>query len=236
MKVSIIGLGWFGAELAKALIPTHEIYGTTRSEEKKEFFTSQGIHTQILIPPHLPSKEMLEADVVVINIPPFENQLEWFKKWTLSPRSFVIFISTTSVYGDVSGLVNEESPIRENPLENWVRSLSRSTIIRFGGLIGLNRHPGKILSGRKNIAGGNWPVNLVHIADTVAFTKLIIEQKKESEIYNLVYPYHPTRRDYYENYCRENYLPLPEFIDSDQLGKTISSLKVDQFYKWIQKP
>jgi nucleoside-diphosphate-sugar epimerase len=238
MKISIIGLGWFGEALAQELKTQHEILGTTRSEEKILTFSKQHIQAEKLTAVDLPSDALLSADVIILNIPPFAGQLEWFKKWHWNKKAHLIFISSTSVYGTNTGEVDETTiplPETENGKilleeEEWVKSFPRYTIIRFGGLIGANRHPGKFLSGRLNLSGGNLPVNLIHRQDCIGFTKLVIDKKLFGETFNLAHPEHPQRRDYYQSFCLGNNLPLPQFIDSPETGKVISSTKVLNHY------
>ena len=240
MKISIIGLGWFGEALAEELKTQHEIFGTTRSEEKILTFSKQHIQAEKLTAVDLPSEELLSADVIILNIPPFAGQLEWFKKWPWNKKAHLVFISSTSVYGTNTGEVDETTiplPETENGKilleeEEWVKSFPRYTIIRFGGLIGANRHPGKFLSGRLNLSGGNLPVNLVHLQDCIGFTKLVIDKKLFGETYNLAHPEHPSRKDYYSNYCLKHNLPLPEFSDLIENGKIISSTKVMLHYQF----
>jgi nucleoside-diphosphate-sugar epimerase len=240
MKISIIGLGWFGGALAQELKTQHEIFGTTRSAEKVLTLKQQKISAEILTNANQPSDELLSADVIVLNIPPFLGQLDWLKSWSWQPHTHLIFISSTSVYGQNSGTLDETtSPIPETENgkilleeETWAQSFANYTIIRFGGLIGTDRHPGKTLSGRKNITGGNLPVNLIHLKDCLEFTKLVIERKITGEIFNLVYPTHPTRKDYYQDYCQKHNLPLPEFNDAPESGKIISADKAGQLYQF----
>lgn len=228
MKISIVGLGWFGSELAEVLKPQHQVLGTHRTDLNES---------------NTPSESIMDADVFVLNIPPFKNQLAWFKSWHWNKKTHVIFISSTSVYGQEAGLLDEETlplPSTDNAQlllqeEEWIKTFPHYTIIRFGGLLGKNRHPGKILSGRKNLNGGNHPVNLIHLDDAVEFTKLVIEQKRQGECYNLVAPEHPTRKDFYRAYCHANELPLPEFDQDQSNGKIISSKKVSGFYQCKKK-
>ncbi|UWX55254.1 hypothetical protein NYZ99_01135 [Maribacter litopenaei] len=70
----------------------------------------------------------------------------------------ILFVSSTSVYGENQGEVNEETiPIPSSEAgkqlletEKLIRENSHveSTIIRFAGLIGPDRHPVNMLSGR----------------------------------------------------------------------------------------
>ncbi len=239
MKISIIGLGWFGEALAQKLQGKFEVAGTTRSLEKIQSFAQQDIDAEQLNTDLAPSLNMLSSDVIILNIPPFQNQLDWLKTWKWQPGTHVVFISSTSVYGNLAGTVDESTipePDTENAKvlvaeENFISHFPFYTIIRFGGLIGANRHPGKILSGRKNVQGGNLPVNLIHLNDCVNFVELVIEQKLKGETFNLVNPEHPTRRDYYQGYCLKHNLPLPEFVDSSEEGKIISNIKTAKHYK-----
>jgi nucleoside-diphosphate-sugar epimerase len=239
MKISIVGLGWFGKALADKLKSNHEILGTTRSQDKISTFANQNIHAEELNLSLTPSENILSSDVIILNIPPFLNQLPWLQCWAWKKTTHVVFISSTSIYGNISGTVDESTtpmPDTENAKilvaeENWIASFPLHTIIRFGGLIGADRHPGKILSGRQNVQGGNLPVNLIHLNDCVNFVELIIDKKLMGETFNLVNPEHPSRRDYYQGYCLKHNLALPEFLDSSEDGKIISSVKTARHYK-----
>lgn len=239
MRISIIGLGWFGGALADALSPQYEISGTTRNPLQLVELSSK-VNVEQLDATTVPSNHLLNTDAVILNIPPFIHQLEWFKSWLWNLNTHLVFISSTSVYGEILGTVDEKTiphPVTENARilveeENWVKTFPNSTIIRFGGLIGKDRHPGKYLSGKTNLAQGNSPVNLIHLEDCISFTKLVLENKLINETFNLVSPKHPTRKAYYTDYCQKNNLPLPEFLDSEALGKIISHEKVSKIYQF----
>lgn len=234
MKISVIGCGWFGKELAQKLLHHHhQVLGTTRSQEKLDALSELGILCHLLTFPNLPHPSLMEADVVILNIPPFAAQGAWVRNWPWEKRTHLIFISSTSVYGLHQGEVDEETeplPDSENghfllAEEKWVKSAPLHTIIRFGGLIGKNRHPGKQLSGRKNLKDGNLPVNLIHLDDCVNFTQMVIDQKLTG-VFNLVSDNHSTREKFYGDYCKDHGLPLPEFESGSGVGKVVSNQKV----------
>ena len=75
-------------------------------------------------------------------------------------------------------------------------------------------------------------MNLIHLKDCLGFTKLVIERKITGEIFNLVYPAHPTRKDYYQEYCLKHTLPIPEFVDALDSGKIISADKARRLYQF----
>lgn len=238
--VSITGLGWFGTPLARRLSKDYSVRGTTRTADKLTTFSDLGIQAELLKDSSTPSSEVMNSDVLVLNIPPFKNQLAWFKAWKWNPSTHIIFISSTSVYGDQSGILDEGTlpvPNTEGGAilleeENWLRTFPKTTLIRFGGLIGEERHPGKFLAGRTQLENGNWPVNLIHLEDCMAFTELVIKKELFGETYNLVHPDHPTRSDYYTDYCRRNSLPLPHFKTIESSGKTVSSQKAEAIYQF----
>ncbi len=234
MKISILGLGWFGEPLAKALLKdNHEIFGTTRSQEKKSELEKGRISVELLEHPQYAKKELLDVDIVVLNIPPFADQLEWFESWQWNHDAWIIFISSTSIYSkkdsaNISILKQEERWI-QSEFENW-------TILRFGGLIGSGRHPGKHLSGKRNLPGRYWPVNLVHLDDCIEVTKTIIQNKIQNEIFNVVSNDHPTREEFYTEYCLKNELPEPQFDQNDlSITEIVSNEKITKMYPQFKK-
>jgi nucleoside-diphosphate-sugar epimerase len=229
MKISVTGLGWYGSKLAEELqSEDHEICGTTRTLDKKKLLESKGFQVDLLDESLVPN-QINDADIVILNIPPFEGQLQWFQKWPWNKNSWVIFISSTSVF-----------PFPDSPSgkllldeEKWVQSsFEKWTIIRFGGLLGEDRHPGKYLSGRKNLPGRKWPVNLIHIDDCLGVTKAIIHKAITGKIIHAVGDSHPTREAFYTDYCHKKQISLPQFDPNDDSeGKLISNDEMKSFYR-----
>lgn len=211
MKIKILGLGWFGLPLAESLQKKgFTVSGSVTSDEKVLHLKKTNITAEKLKYPDLPAR--IDDDILILNIPPFAEELEWFKRWDISAKTWIIFISSTSVLSKT----DEKLKLQEE----WVRSHNEWTILRFGGLFGGERHPGKSLSGRKNLPGRLWPVNLLHLNDAVGFTETVIEKKLTGETFSVVSDDHPTREEFYVNYCRTHNLPLPEFEPQDDSTKT----------------
>lgn len=158
----------------------------------------------------------------------------------------VIFVSSTSVYADSTstalGVTENTQPQPETEsgkqlLEAETLLLSNSTfqtsVVRFGGLIGEDRHPIYFLAGRKNIENPDAPINFIHQKDCIGIIEEILNQVqndniKGNEIFNAVTPFHPTRKDYYTQKAIELKLSLPEFDTSKpSVGKLILSEKVE---------
>lgn len=151
----------------------------------------------------------------------------------------VLFVSSTSVYADDNSEVTEatqpqpETESGKQLLEAEFQLLNntnfQTTVLRFGGLIGDNRHPIRFLSGRKNIENPEAPINLIHQKDCIGIIQAIIENQSWNEVFNAVAPHHPSRKEYYTQKAIELNLALPEFDESNpSIGKIISSDKIQR--------
>jgi nucleoside-diphosphate-sugar epimerase len=249
-QISILGCGWLGMPLAKSLLEKgFSIKGSTTSFEKISALESNGIQpfqielseTEIKgeIDSFLNNSEML-----IVDIPPklrsvssenfvkkIQNLIPFIEKAKIEK---VIFISSTSVYSDDNAVVTET--IKPNPdTESGKQLLAteillqsnenfKTTVVRFGGLIGEDRHPIHFLAGRKNIENSEAPINLIHQEDCIGIIEALIEQDCFGESFNAVAPFHPTRKEYYTQKALEQNLPLPEFDQTKiSIGKTILS-------------
>ena len=171
----------------------------------------------------------------------------------------VIFVSSTSVYSDAISidLITEmtipnpdtESGKQLLEAEKVLQNNSNftTTVIRFGGLIGEDRHPIKFLAGRENLENPEAPINLIHQLDCIGIIEVIIchpeisgqnDKLSFGETFNAVAPFHPTRKVYYSKKALELNLPLPKFDESKpSVGKIISSEKVSTVLEYeFQKP
>ena len=264
-KISILGCGWLGLSLAKSLLSKgYEVKGSTTSESKLEVLKNAGISPfQIQLEEHqiIGTIEdfLKETNVLVIDIPPglrrdFSTSLEMTfvnKIKNLIPFieksgiQKVIFVSSTSVYGDGFPIVEITEETKPNPdtesgkqlviAETLLQSNShfKTTVIRFGGLLGDDRHPIKFLAGRTNVENPDAPVNMIEREDCIGIIEEILKQVQHdnwewNQTFNAVAPQHPTRKAYYHKKAEIFNLPLPTFAeDSESKGKIISSKKVE---------
>lgn len=258
-KISILGCGWLGLPLAKVLVDKgNSVKGSTTSLEKIAVLQQSEIEPFVIslsfneIQGNV-SSFLENSEVLLIDIPPKlrGNIKENFvgKISTLIPFiekssiKKVIFVSSTSVYADENVLINEES-IAQPETESGKQLLLaeqllqsnpnfKTTIVRFGGLIGEDRHPIRSLSGRENIENPEAPINLIHQADCIGIILKIIETKCWGETFNAVAPFHPSRKEYYTQKAVAMNLALPKFNHTrPSIGKTILSDKVEQILKY----
>ncbi|EIA09871.1 SDR family oxidoreductase [Flavobacterium frigoris] len=259
-QISILGCGWMGLPLAKALIEKNtRVKGSTTSVDKLSVLEKTGIQAFLL---ELDSKSVPDAlpaffegsETLIIAIPPKlrgknkdysdANSNSFVKKIAnllpLLERSSIqnlLFISSTAVYGDANAIVDEHTkpiPVTESgkqllAIEKLLLENIRfkTTILRFGGLIGKDRHPARFLAGKENADNPEAPINLIHQDDCIEIIMKILETNTWGEILNAVTPYHPSREQYYTQKAVELNLVPPTFNHSHlSTGKTILSDKL----------
>ncbi|MEW2920948.1 SDR family oxidoreductase [Muricauda sp. ANG21] len=256
-KIGVLGCGWLGLPLAKRLLKdSYKVFGTTTSADKLQALEKEGVHPfKISVKPtkiHGDIQGFLsQIDVLIINVPPrlrgsqnesFIDKMELLhSEIQKSGVKKVIFVSSTSVYGNLEGEVTERTP--PNPVTESGKQLVQSeelflsdphistTIIRFGGLIGPDRHPVTMLSKKQHLTNGNDPVNLIHLEDCIHIISIILKNKYWGEVFNGVNPFHPPKIEYYNSEATKRGLPLPPY----QVDGTHSKAKVVISKNFLEK-
>ncbi|MFM9987943.1 SDR family NAD(P)-dependent oxidoreductase [Flavobacterium sp.] len=256
-NISILGCGWLGLPLATVLISNNfSVKGSTTSQNKLSVLEENRIQPFLL---SLNENEIIgnidafleNSEVLIIDIPPKlrGNATENFvaKIKTLIPFietssvTKVLFVSSTSVYADDNSIVTEETTPKPET-EGGKQLLEaeklfqnnknfQTTILRFGGLIGEDRHPIKFLAGRENIENPDGAINLIHQKDCIGIILKIICHTESDEVwnetFNAVSPFHPTREEYYTQKAIELNLTSPKFNkEKPSFGKEILSEKL----------
>ncbi len=246
MTIGILGCGWLGIPLAERLIADgFSVKGSTTSEKKLALLQSKGID------PYLVSLEADEVQgdieaflnscgILIIDIPPrfhFARKIAALvPQIEKSGIKKVLHISSVSVYDHENGTLTEAvvpSPKTEkaNQLfeaENLLQNPDFSTtIVRFGGLIGGNRHPVNHLAAQTDLENPDAPVNLIHLQDCIGIIGKILEKNSWGETFNAASPLHPTREAYYVRKAREFNLVPPQFNhQKPSEGKIIDPAKL----------
>ena len=263
-KISILGCGWLGVPLAKALLENgFSVNGSTTSTEKLLKLENARIAPFLIeleedVIKGNVTEFLEESEVLIIDVPPklrgnstenfvakIKNCIPFIEKLGISK---VVFVSSTSVYSDDCKLVTEETFANpdseggkqllacEQLLQN--NSNFETTVLRFGGLIGDDRNPIRFLAGRTNIENPNAPINLIHQEDCIGIILKMIDANCWGETFNAVAPFHPSREDYYTQKAKEYNLELPIFAASKPaVGKTILSDKLQKVlnYQFIKE-
>ncbi len=93
--------------------------------------------------------------------------------------------------------------------------------------MGYDRVPGKYFIGKKDLNTGSIPVNFVHRDDVIGIIYEVIRQDKWNEIFNVVAPEHPVRKDIYISNAQDFGWAAPSFLEGTTPDyKIVSSNKV----------
>lgn len=246
-RISILGCGWLGLPLGEQLISHgYHVNGSTTTSNKLKIIERTGIKPYFidLSPEFKGDISFFNCDILIINIPPrnSENDDQYHEKQLMSIENQVIskkvgkvlFVSSTAVYPNSNDVVHESDADEENLSRSGISLLKMerlftseddfvTTVIRFGGLYGPNRHPGKFLAGKEGLKGAENPINMIHLDDCIAIITKIIADDLWGETLNAVSPYHPSRKDFYVAAAKELGLEAPSFGNESQPFKSVSS-------------
>ncbi|BAU54702.1 SDR family oxidoreductase [Mucilaginibacter gotjawali] len=256
MVVSILGCGWYGKALAADLLKTGTIVnGSATSPEKLETLGNSGIlpylvkfdNEQKAFDP-----TFFKCEVMVISIPPrlkagegsgYLSKIQQIINACIEYHvKKIIYISSTGVYGEYNREVNELDDPRPDTASGLIlweaeqlfrkETSFKTSVIRFGGLIGPGRHPGRFFAGKTNIPNGLAPVNLIHQSDCVGITMAVIDQDAFSYLYNACSPDHPAKAAYYAELTSKANMPAPGFINELKSWKVVNSVNLKAELKY----
>lgn len=249
--IAIAGLGWLGQPLGYRLASLgYIVKGSVTTVEKATLLQQSGFDAY---PVEISEngiageiKALLNnVDSLIIMIPPGLRKntgADYVLKMAHliaalndSDVSKIILVSSTSVYDDLQGNVTEiDDPKPETIAGKQLRQVEelfmnsegfKTTIVRFGGLLGGSRNPAKYLAGRKDLADGDAPVNLIHREDCINILIEILKKDAFGKVFNAVNPNHPKKADYYIQKTKELGLEPPTFAatDSNEIFKQVDS-------------
>ncbi|RLM20023.1 NAD(P)-dependent oxidoreductase [Brenneria alni] len=254
-KVAIVGLGWLGMPLALALKNHgYQVVGSKTTIDGVEATRMSGVECyQLRLTPELECNTdeltaLLQVDALIITLPASrtarggENYAQAVQQLVNTARVFnvsrIIFTSSTSVYGNTTGIVRENSSLQPVSvagkvllsLEQWLQHLPDTSvdILRLAGLVGIDRHPGRFLAGKTGLTGGAHGVNLVHQEDVLEAIQLILKHPHGGHLYNLCAPGHPAKQDYYPDQARRLNLTPPQFVanETDSSGRIVDGQRI----------
>ncbi len=235
--ISILGCGWLGKPLAiHFLAQGYPINGSTTAKNKLVALSSVGITPFLLQMESLnPSiTEFLETEILIVNIPSkniksFQNLIVEIEKSSIKK---VLFVSSTSIYEQSTEIITEKSAVNNSSLVQIetlfsLNSHFSTSIIRFSGLMGYNRHPGRFFAPGRHIINPDGVVNMIHRDDCIAIIDRIITMDIWNETFNACADLHPSRREFYSKAALEIGFKVPEFIQTSSSDlKLISNQKL----------
>ena len=249
-QISILGCGWLGLPLAKNFIAQKYIVkGSTTSPKKTSVLQEAAIQPYVFTlgttnDDDLYTDFLANSDVIVINFPPrripniisvYQEQIQAILPF-INDTQKVIFVSSTSVYQNTNDWVTEtldNQPEKESgkavlAVENILKKhlQDRLTILRFAGLFGYNRVPGRFFANKIDVPNGKAPINMIHQDDCIGLINAIIEKDIWGEIINGCADEHPLREVFYILAAKKQGLTPPKFKASEAVSfKKISNTK-----------
>lgn len=237
----IFGTGWLGLPLGEMLVKEgNKVFAATRKIEKFQEIENKGMQPFLI--DFSSSKVRLHLQV--------ENYSITHLYFTIPPTSFedyaqsllsiaqqfpnlkkVVFASSTGVYQEIDGWVNENAAVNVNhpvfKAEQALRGFlgDKLIVLRLSGLIGPNRHPAKYFLNKGIIENGNVPVNLIQLEDVLSAFTIVSDDSIKGEIFNLSWPEHPTKSNYYSLVAKELYNEIIQFSNNG-VGKIIDGSKI----------
>ena len=244
-NILLFGCGYLGFPLAKELKSQgYFVQVATHSPEKMIGFEKAGLNPFLItldfenFSVDVIKEKSKTADYAILMLPPtsFENYALTIQTITdcFEENTHVIFASSISVYEDTSKIVNENSPCKENHTLIFAEQNLRcnksinTTILRLAGLLGNGRHPVVSFLNKEKIANGLAPVNLVHQQDVVSVITKILSENIQNELFNICYPAHPTRKDFYESAADKLFSKKINFLSKGS-GKIVNGQKIVEF-------
>lgn len=237
MKVAVIGAGWLGYPLCKALKTQGlEVATSKRSPEQVQKLVSEGLNAVAFqLGDSLP-EALKQCDAYVVNIGAgrrkFERDnftrkmLSLFQQCLDHPARRLLFISTTSVYGEADQVFTEDTPA--DPISDSARAhvdlerylqetfAEQCSILRLAGLIGEDRHPVYYLEGKKDVTAAHKKVNLVHRDDVISAISALLQKQLWGDTFHLCAIEHPSRLAYYSAAADALELVPPHFLDDTE--------------------
>jgi nucleoside-diphosphate-sugar epimerase len=255
-RISVLGGGWLGLPLAQYLQAQGYEVAVSRTTATGVAEVSHlglsAFELALTAETALPDGAFWHAPTLLITVPPQRGKSEGeqlaqfaqlIERAQASGVQQVLYISSTSVYADNEKLATEESePAPTKPGGIIVRRLEqllqqetafRTTVLRFGGLIGYDRLPNSAGAIQRRSRAVDTPMNVIHRDDCVRIIYEIVRQRAWDEVFNACADAHPTRRDYYAAAARARSFMLPDLGPvQPQPYKVVSSEKLKAHLKY----
>lgn len=236
--ISILGSGWLGLPLAQRFQKAgHDVALSTRTSAKISTLSEEKLNPYLIDIENFSDniQTFLAANTLIINITC--KQLSAYQvlvsEIEKSPIEHVLFISSTSVYPSHQGECKESDVLESDTNLRTIEKLFTDnthfdcTVIRFAGLIGPKRHPGRFFATGKSVKDANAKVNLIHLVDCLKLIETILLQGAWGEIFNGCADNHPTKQAYYTAMALSLGYPEPHcIVVENSTTKTICNEKI----------
>jgi len=234
-NILIIGSGWLGLPLASHLAQQgFKVTATTTTKEKVSHSSHDNLSVVFFDTNESSAKslETIEVDLMIITIPPqrsnpnYLERLNSLHQLALSLNTtHLLFISSTSVWGECLGQVNEATAMAPNTdsakamvqFETLILNEPnyQASALKLAGLIGGTRHPGRFLAGKNNMSLAMAATNMVTQRDVIGIINAVINKEAWQQSLIACAPSHPTRKTFYVSAANKLNLVPPTFSHDD---------------------
>ncbi len=249
-RISVLGGGWLGLPLAQYLAAQGYAVQVSRTtaagvQQVRELgLGAQEVNLAAEAP--LADGPFWQVPTMLIAVPPQAGQpaaqqvapyQRLAERLRTSGIRHVLYVSSTSVYGEANAEVTEATPLApQKPGGQVVRALEevlqqepalQTTVLRFGGLIGYDRLPTDAAAIGRRSRAADTPMNVIHRDDCVRIIHEIVRQSAWGEVFNACADAHPTRREYYAVAAAARGFALPDMGPVQALPyKVVNSAKL----------
>jgi len=190
----ILGSGFLGAAAARQAISTgRRVVGTTRSAERAEFLAKIGVEP--VLAPRLESalvhSLVSPGSSVLVTFPPDEPTDEAVLP-ALSRAGSTVYISSTGVYGDASGRIDEDTPVDTRSPRAASRLAAEKKYLEKGAVVlraaaiygpGRGLHV-RVARGEHKISDdGRRVVSRIHVDDLAMLALAALERGLRGEVF-----------------------------------------------------
>lgn len=239
MRKLVFGCGYVGQRVATLWRDQgHEVTVVTRSAQRASEWEAQGLRTRVADVTQPQTLPALDWDTVLYAVG-YDRQAgpsmhavyvdglaAVLDRFVIPPTRF-LYISSTGVYGDAAGDIDENtpcSPVREGgraclAAERLLAAHAAGTgriILRLAGIYGPGRLPRRadLLAQRPLQAERRGQLNLIHVDDAAAAV-LAAETYAQPPALYIVSDGHPVERETYYQYAAELIgAPPPQFAET----------------------
>ena len=237
--ISILGSGWLGLPLAARFqAQGYRVHLSTTSAHRMPALASVPAIPFVVDIGDLSDtiEDFLRSRILIINIT--SKDIEGFRRLLAAIEASavekLIFVSSTSVYPAANRTVAEtdgaEAP--QHPLRRIETLFTQSeafatTILRFAGLVGYERHPGRFFRAGKTLKDPQSCVNLIHRDDCINIIDKIVASDIWGDVFNACADSHPSKQAFYSAAARQFGAPPPVFEpNTEQPYKIVSNEKL----------
>ncbi|HYO94725.1 MAG TPA: NAD-dependent epimerase/dehydratase family protein [Polyangiaceae bacterium] len=233
-RVLILGCGYAGAAFARlARERGAEVLTTVRSEARARALEAEGF--RVLVAPELDGGVAHHVDTqthVLIAFPP-DGTTDARIAEAVASAAAVTYLSSTSVYGERSGRIDDTVALPETPSASETRRLEAEAVHRLYGATTL-RCPGiygperglhrRIIAGQHRIPGdGSRTLSRIHVEDLASFIWASRDVKGETFVLGDLEP--AAHIEVVRFVCSSYGVPLPQSVP---LSEVPVSLRADR--------